>query len=66
MIKDATLLGYCNSPANNVTEDKPLDLSALPPPDHGEGDEFTENDLMDIDTVVKYHNPPEAKFSSKA
>ena len=76
LIKDSTQLGYRNPPANNVTEDKRLDISALPPPDHGEGDEFGSvtqhinssayNDDDDIQlikdsTLLGYHNPPKSQ-----
>ena len=69
-----------NVPANNVTEDKPLDLSALPPADHGEGDEFgsvpqhinpssynddDDNQLIKDSTLLGYRNPPEAKSQIK-
>ena len=66
--------------ANNVTEDKPLDLSDLPPPDHGVGDEFgsvtqhinpssynddDDNQLIKDSTLLGYRNPPEAKSQVK-
>ena len=62
-------------PANSVTE-KILDLSALPPPDHGKGDEFgsvtqhinpsshiDDDDIQLIkdSTQLGYRNPPEVK-----
>ena len=67
-------------PPKSVTENKPLDLSALPPPDHGEGDEFgsvtqhinpsSYNDDDDIQlikdsTLLGYRNPPESKSQVK-
>ena len=82
LIKDSMLLGYRNPPvpANNVTEDKPLDLSALPPPDFGEGDEFgsvpqhinpsscnddDDSQLIKDSMLLGYRNPPEAKSQVK-
>ena len=62
-------------PTNNATE-KPIDLRALPPPDHGEGDGFgsvtrhvnpsshyddDDNQLIKGSTLLGYRNPPEAK-----
>ena len=62
----------CNMPAINV----PLDLSALPPPDYGEGDGFElvthhinpsshidddDTQIIKDSTQLGYRNPPEAK-----
>ena len=49
LIKESTQLGYRNPPVNNVTEEKPLDIKALPPPDYGESDEFA--------SVTQHINP---------
>ena len=67
-------------PGSNVTEEKPLDIKALPPPDHGEGEEFAsvtqhinpsshydddDNQLIKDSTLLGYRNPPEAKSQVK-